>query len=430
MYPTVTPQVLIIGSGPSGLVLALALAQNGIPFRIIEKRSEFHQKIKSVTTLSPYVAPTPDVPYPNRAVIGQNLAEGVLRSHLSKLGIEVERSTELVSFKQDENQVTAEILKRGPNNEEVQETTIFDFLVGADGAKGVTRKFMNLTFLGETTETHWVIGDLFVRGLSTDTWHNWRPSEKDIPNIRMVNKFSEERVFVVGDAAHIHSPAGGQGMNSSIQDSFNLGWKLALDMLVKTTAIFRKLISRDKEDNEESFHRPKFLNQLRVNYRWSCILVDEHAASQESTKNPYGSLDDTELRAGNRAPDSPSLTRIGSPSSDQITLFSIFKPTHHTVLLFNPPACEMGQISARLSAWPAGVVKTVVVLPKGVQDIQVDVSGEVIVLDDKEGHAYNFYIQAEDGRFPVFIVRPDGVIGGIVKGLEGLKTYPDKLFIG
>ncbi|KAL4242532.1 Rifampicin monooxygenase-like protein [Abortiporus biennis] len=553
----VDPQVLVVGSGPAGLVLALTLAQNGIPVRIIEKLDSFHNSQRGAgiqarslelfkflgvydeivtdsipllpvrnykfpggretesihSLLAPDVDATPDIPFPNPRMLGQDRIEAILRSHLTKLGVEIERSTELVKFQQDSNGVTAEILKRNLDNQEIRETAHFNFLVGADGARGVTRKQLGLTFLGESTSNHVLIGDLFIKGLTSDVFHNWRPSAKEMiilrpteteglfygvlsttdpsdfpkisaskeslqefinktttrddiilesirtlaefgPNIRMVNKFSEGRAFVVGDAAHVHSPAGGQGMNSSIQDSFNLGWKLSLvcknvsplsildtynderlpviqAMLAKTTEVHNKLMQSDIKD-KAAWDRPKSLNQLRVNFRWSSILVDEQVEDHEDAKvvarNAYGSETDDKLRAGDRAPDAPDL--VDTNSNQKTSFYSIFKPTHHTALLFNPPASELPAILESLATWPSGSVKPVVVLPQGAGTTQdVDVAKDVLLLEDRDGHAYNSYKQIVDGGFPIVIVRPDGVIGGITKGPEGVKAYHEKLFV-
>ncbi|KAI0784330.1 FAD binding domain-containing protein [Abortiporus biennis] len=549
----VDPQVLVVGSGPAGLVIALTLAQNGISIRLIEKLSSFHHSlrgaaiqarslelfnflgvydemvagsipllpvrsykfpggrdIESVIPLAPLVDATPDIPFPNPRMLGQAGIESILRSHLTKLGVEIECSKELVKFEHDSKGVTAEILKRGSDNQETRETARFDFLIGADGARGVTRKQLGLTFLGEPTSNHVLIGDLFVKGLTPDVFHYWRPSPTDMiilrpseveglfyavlstadpsdypkisasreslqefinkittrddiivegistltefsPNIRVVNKFNEGRVFVVGDAAHVHSPAGGQGMNSSIQDSFNLGWKLSLvckklaslsiletysderlpiiqAMLSKTTEVHKKLLQSDIKD-KAAWDRPKSLDQLRVNCRWSPILVDEQVEDHEEAKaiarDAYGSETDDQLRAGDRAPDASDLVDV--KSNEKTSLFSIFKPSHHTALLFNPSASELPGILESLATWPSGTIKSIVVLPKGA-DLAEDFRKDVLVLEDTDGHAYDSYRQMAHGGFPIIIIRPDGVIGGIVKGPEGVKTYYEKLF--
>ncbi|KAI0784359.1 FAD binding domain-containing protein [Abortiporus biennis] len=549
-------QVLVIGSGPASLALALTLAQNDISVRIIEKQSEFHQgqrgagvqprslellkflgvfddvktgsslplpvanykfpggtQIEQLTELTPFYDPTPDVPYPNLNIIGQDHHESILRSHLLKFGIEVELGTELISFQQDERRVTAEVHRRDANNDQVQELVRADFLVGADGAKGITRKQLGFDFLGESTDAHWLIGDAFVNGVNADYWHSWRPYDLEMvflrptkvqglfqifistvdvarytafksnkvdlqefvrkttnrddiiiesvvtlsdyrPNVRMASKFGEGRVFIVGDAAHVHPFSGGQGLNTGLQDSLNLGWKLSLvckqlspvsilgtysderlpvvkDMLGKTSAIFEKLASRKKDEYYVGWERPRFLAQLNINYRWSDLLVDEQVIDPEEKKcainNAYGTESDGKFRAGDRAPDAPGLLDIDS--GKELSLFSIFKLTHHTILLFNPPRSELSSTLATVERWPADTFNIVLILPRGTQTYNADAIGRSILkLEDREGHAYRFYGQVQDERFPMVIVRPDGVIGAITKDVDGVQTYHDKIF--
>lgn len=104
----------------------------------------------------------------NGKLLGQAHSEEILRTALEKYSCFVELDTELVSFEQTAQDVTAQILKR-QDGQEVSETVKFQFLVGTDGAHGVTRKALGLTFLGETRNSERiVIGDVYVEGLDTD----------------------------------------------------------------------------------------------------------------------------------------------------------------------------------------------------------------------------------------------------------------------
>ncbi|KAH7912300.1 FAD-binding monooxygenase [Hygrophoropsis aurantiaca] len=299
------PPVLVAGAGPSGLVAALTLLRNNIPVRIIEKEpihrigqrgpgiyprslELFHflevPEVDAVSTpipliqaykpkgveplksfpMSPYTEPTPAFPIFNPRVIGQQTLEAILRSHLEKQGCFVELGSELRSFKQSDDRVVAHIIKK-QGDEEVTETIEASFLIGTDGAKGVTRKQLGLSFLGETRDDlHLVMGDIRLAGKGIDRvhWHQFgemnhimlmlRPSdefgedgfqymifspnsEMDLtklakdkealfqtmldltgteiefkeliwasefrPNVRMVDSFGKGRVFVAGDAA-------------------------------------------------------------------------------------------------------------------------------------------------------------------------------------------------------------------------------------
>lgn len=219
------------------------------------------------SSMVPHVEPSPAIPFHVPKLMGQQLLDVILRRHLEKFSCFVEMGTELCSFEQSDEGVTTILANNG-----VSETFDTKWVIGADGAKGVVRKQLGLPFLGETRDdTRIVTGDICLVGVGLDRehWHRFgnfserglslRPTDEVgedgwqfflfgreldltkiaeseelvfktiaslIPteitpsklvwmsdfraNIRMVNKFSEGRVFVAGDAAHVHSPTGGQ----------------------------------------------------------------------------------------------------------------------------------------------------------------------------------------------------------------------------
>jgi hypothetical protein len=266
-------------------------------------------------------------------------------------------------------------------------------------------------------------------------------------NIRMVNKFSEGRVFVAGDAAHVHSPTGGQGLNSGIQDAFNLGWKLALvqkgfadkslletysderlpvisEMLGVTTSILDKAIA----SGDPSIGRSPILYMLGINCRFSTIVLDEFVTSVEGRPiNAYGMLDEGHLEAGDRAPDAPNMLQVGRAEPDETTLFSLYRPWYHAVLVFAPSLADASPILGALEVYDKGVVRSAVVLPSSASVTHVATAAD-LVLVDREGYAYSAYLM-EAGQTKVFVIRPDGVIGAIVHGGEGVKKYFSKIFL-
>ncbi|MQT14078.1 FAD-dependent monooxygenase [Segnochrobactrum spirostomi] len=222
-----------------------------------------------------------DSPYPYALMIPQNETERVLGETLAGFGGAVERQVELVAFEDGPNGVTATL--KHPDDRLEQVTA--DWLVGCDGAHSTVRHGLGLPFEGSTQPSDWVLADLKVEGLKPDKldlyWHaegvlaffpivgnryrviadlgptdgagrSGEPALADIQalvdargpgglvlhdpywlayfhiNERKVKDYGRGRVFLAGDAAHIHSPAGGQGMNTGMQDAFNLAWKLAL----------------------------------------------------------------------------------------------------------------------------------------------------------------------------------------------------------
>ncbi|KAH7907326.1 hypothetical protein BJ138DRAFT_1137595 [Hygrophoropsis aurantiaca] len=506
------PPVLVAGAGPSGLVAALTLIRNNIPVRIIEKEpihrigqrgpgifprslELFHflgvPEINAVSTpfllaqvykpksveplksfhISPYTEPTPAFPIFNPRVIGQQTLEAILRSHLEKQGCFVELSSELRSFEQSDDRVVAHIIKK-QGDEEIAETIEASFLVGTDGAKGVTRKQLGLSFLGETRDDlRLVMGDIRLVGKGIDRvhWHQFGEmahcirrdgfhytilspnsqvdlanlaTDKDAlfqmmrdltasefrPNVRMVDNFGKGRVFVAG---------GNYGLNSSVQDAFNLSWKLSLvykgispasllstytteripviaEMLNLTTVLLNKTIGRTEATIENAFERGQRLYMLGVNYRFSPIVLDEF--SDAGPVDAYGLIQDGVLIAGDRAPDAPKLV---SNDGKHTRFFDIFRPAHHTVLMFAPDTTSVTPIISALSQYQPGIVRPVVVLPSTAPSPN---STDITALVDEGGYAYGGYL-VKNGETRVVIVRPDGVVGAIVAGEEGVKKY-------
>jgi 2-polyprenyl-6-methoxyphenol hydroxylase-like FAD-dependent oxidoreductase len=224
-------------------------------------------------------------PYPFGLMLPQSETERLLEERLHALGVDVERRVELVSFKSNADGVEAQ-LRHADGREEAVSS---DWLVGCDGAHSVVRHGLNAPFAGETLESDWMLADIHMTGYpcpdseASVYWHrdgvfvifpispgryrviaDLPPAGTEHPptptleqvqaimdrrgpselkafdpiwlagfriNGRKVANYRWGRVFLAGDAAHIHSPAGGQGMNTGMQDAFNLAWKLAMVLL-------------------------------------------------------------------------------------------------------------------------------------------------------------------------------------------------------
>jgi 2-polyprenyl-6-methoxyphenol hydroxylase-like FAD-dependent oxidoreductase len=224
-----------------------------------------------------------DSPYPFPLLLPQSRTEQILSARLSALGVEIERGVELVGLIQDSDGVTASL--RHDDNRIAEWRT--RYLVGCDGARSFVRQSLGIAFEGYTEPPVFLLGDVRIDGGSLDhrsiylRWNNggtvalfpfeneiWRvfarreagsthaapdepPTLAELQrlmdrhgpgglrlrdpswlsafriNERLAARYRTGRCFLAGDAAHIHSPAGGQGMNTGIQDAVNLGWKLA-----------------------------------------------------------------------------------------------------------------------------------------------------------------------------------------------------------
>ncbi|PCH36572.1 monooxygenase [Wolfiporia cocos MD-104 SS10] len=444
---------------------------------------------------------TPAIPHNMPHLLGQANQEAVMREHLEKLGVRVELNTEFLSYEQHEDGVVAHLVRQ-LGEEKIPETVRCDWLVGADGARSVVRKQLGVTFLGETHSEHLIFGEIEVKGLSSDYWHVWgtlggtlvvlRPTETEglfwfvvggsidhakfmtdhdaviqymrdytertdfefgkvrfisdfRPNVRMVDKFGVERVFLAGDAAH--------GLNTGVQDGVNLGWKLALviknyaspsllstytterlpvvaHMLKMTTALFQKTRAStiDGHGAEQAWTRGGAVKQLGINYRWSPIVRDERTPyvrpADTEQLEVYGAEggDTSVLRAGDRAPDAPGLVNSRQPDAEPTKLFSIFGVTYHTVLIFSSDAAQIRAVLDTVKEYPPNTVKTVAIHPQGTSTVTAFEDADYVVTD-RDGYAYNGYNVADPASTTIVIARPDGVVGGIVFTVDGMHKF-------
>ncbi len=313
------PQVLIVGAGPTGLVLALRLVRHGVPFRIVSKATgpgqasramilhartlEFYDQLGIADAVIAAGIETRNVhlresgkdrvrlalgdmgeglgPHPMMLCLPQDDHERLLVGELARLGVTIEWNTELTALTQDEHAAHATLSHAGAT-----ETIAVPYVAGCDGARSAVRHALGLDFPGGTYDQLFYVADVRVAGDfaadaymnvgpdafalllpvrssgmqrllgamppgsmppgATDrehlTFEDVRPAAEALIGVRVaeVNWFSTYRVshrvaaafqrgrcFLAGDAGHIHSPAGGQGMNTGIGDAVNLSWKLA-----------------------------------------------------------------------------------------------------------------------------------------------------------------------------------------------------------
>ncbi|MGW3960505.1 FAD-dependent oxidoreductase [Amycolatopsis sp. NPDC005003] len=377
-----------------------------------------------------------DVPYPNTRLMPQSRTDAVLHDRLEQLGGKVEYGRELTGFDQDDTSVTATVL-----GDDGTERITARYLVGADGGSSAVRKHLDLGFLGETDEQdRMLIVDAVTTGLSRDRWHVWpgvkgrftgacplphtdlyqwmirlapgeEPPEgeeaitrrirahtrnrhiavRDIqwrsvfrPNIRLVEAYRRGRVFLAGDAAHVHTPAGAQGLNTGIQDAYNLGWKLAqvlagadprlldsyeaerLPIAAGVLGLSTKKYEGLAKLDPSSLRRGKDEQQLSLTYHGGPLA-------------PAGADRTTTLHVGDRAPDAD----LGGSR-----LFDTYRGPHFTLVAYGPQAAAA---SAELD-WPTAGAP--------LRRITVDGPGSFRTSYGIEGDT-------------LLLVRPDGYLGHI-----------------
>jgi rifampicin monooxygenase len=302
--------VIVVGGGPTGVMLAGELRLHGVQVVVVEKESEPSGHVRALGLhvrsievmdqrglLERFLAlgtkykvggffawiekPWPDgldTAHPYILGIPQNITERLLTEHAVELGAEIRRGSELVGLSQDDQGVTTELA----DGTQLRSR----YLVGCDGGRSTVRRLLGVGFPGEPAAVEWLLGRVQVAvpaetmtavAAEIGTTHlrfgpapyedgmygfvvrtdevakdrtvpptleelkqrvrvfagtdfgmhspSWLTSFTDAT--RQAERYRVGRVLLAGDAAHIHPPMGGQGLNLGIQDAFNLGWKLA-----------------------------------------------------------------------------------------------------------------------------------------------------------------------------------------------------------
>jgi hypothetical protein len=219
------------------------------------------------------------------------------------------------------------------------------------------------------------------------------------PNVRMVDKYRVGRVFVAGDAAHVHTPAGAQGLNTGIQDAYNLGWKLAMVLkggpasLLDTYEEERLPVAAAVLGRSTKLYQSRRVpkrgdaeRQLLLNYRGSSLSME--IGSHQG-----------KLRAGDRAPDANC-----DSASGRIRLFDLFRGPHFTLLAFGAQAAAaLGDLQ-----WtPVDVLRKCFVRLSGLAEAH-----KIIIDTDGNTHAA-YGMSAKDNV--IFLIRPDGYVGLIAR---------------
>ncbi|WP_121017706.1 FAD-dependent monooxygenase [Streptomyces sp. 3211.6] len=337
-------------------------------------------------------------PYHEPWMVPQWRTQEVLFTRLGELGGRVAFGRELVGITQDAEGVTARFADGAPVRAR--------YAVAADGGRSTVRRLLGIGMTGETVDPNPVlVADVRISGLDRDHWHVFPPADGegflavcplagtedfqvtaqmpeggpavdlsleglravvaarshldpgDVTEVRwasdfrpraaMADRFREGRVFLVGDAAHVHSPAGGQGLNTSVQDAYNLGWKLAAVLsgaapegLLGTYEEERLPVAADMLGLSTRIHRGEArrgaaTQQLGLGYRGSSLAVETRTA-----------LPAEALRAGDRAPDG---VRGG------LRLFDAYRGPHWTLLLVGAqaPAELPGARTVRIPSYGA-----------------------------------------------------------------------------
>lgn len=518
--------ILIVGAGPTGLMMACALARYGITFRIIDKKPE--RTLASNATwvqtrtmelldqmgilnrftkightcnainlyadgkhLSKLSLKHIDSIYPFILMLPQSETEKLLEEYLNESNQNIERSIELINVTCNSDIVTS-TLKYSDGH---TETITSNWLIACDGANSIVREKCGFHFPGEDLKEQFMVADATIdfSHMSKDEIHFFfdpgtvlaafplgenryrlaanlhldHPRQKfyeqevvELVQERAHGKYyvtdvawtspfwihgkvaehmQKGPIFLVGDAAHIHSPAGGQGMNTGMQDAYNLAWKLALivkenakSSLLESYQMERYPIVKDIVDQNEYFTKlalfdENFLSKLKK-------------LSQELSK---GSNIDLEKKFGNQLTQldiqyknspiinyehKPNLLQPGQRAPDQhvgqSTLYRYFSITQHTILLFtgrNPTNESLEKISRlqkSLENQYPELIKSYVIHKDQLRDSNTIVDTNWII---HESYQIN--------KPAIYIIRPDTYISSYSEDLniesieKSLRTY-------
>jgi 2-polyprenyl-6-methoxyphenol hydroxylase-like FAD-dependent oxidoreductase len=311
-------QIIIVGAGPTGLMLANQLSRWGADFLVLDKKSgptlesralivqarsmeiyeemglseeiekegkpaggiSFYKKGRRLLSLSLRNMGEKLSPFPYVMIYEQSNNEKILNAHLESLGERVLWNTTITDIEEKEGRY---FIGTGPDGADGYTCS---YLIACDGSKSMVRDFAGVAFSGGAYENVFYVADTHIRGadlaedkmslfftresismlfpmqgkerfrllgiLPKEYYHRNDIRFDDIvthvrENLQLpvefyetqwystyklyykkVDHFRKNNVFFAGDAAHVHSPAGGQGMNTGLQDAYNLGWKLAL----------------------------------------------------------------------------------------------------------------------------------------------------------------------------------------------------------
>ena len=427
--------------------------------------------------------------------IPQNISEEILNHHLEKMNKPVERNLTLSAIQQTQQGIIADVIDENQKTQQIH----CQYLIASDGAHSTVRDLLAMTFSGIDIKQQFVLADANIPSDYPDNgfsiyFHKDGPlavfpfkkgkarivatiinpgrdpkqpvslleiqiiaekrSEDQLKVVganwlssfwihsKMLNRFRKGNVFFIGDAAHIHSPAGGQGMNTGMQDAYNLAWKLALSIQGHTKPNLldsyeeerlpnaRALLTNTERMTSLILMRNPFLQWLRQKvlkfsmkekHLQHAIIMEMSMLNLHYAKSPIINYEfhvcSKSPLPGQRAPDAYYLDRNGTKRMDDL-----LRSTKHTLLLFtgtHPNQQSIDQIHA-IKKWATDrshLMNAVVIVHHNAIEHFPDTEPL-----DKNNDLHTAY-HVDQASF--FMVRPDNYIGccSAKLNLELLSNY-------
>ena len=466
-----------------------------------------------------------DSAFPFVLLLPQSQTERIVAHYLARLGTEVERRVELVAFEQDEDGVRATL--QPPDGG--QETAHVSYLVACDGAHSPVRHALGVSFSGDDYPTDFMTADVqvdwklprdeqafffaaegmlasfplprgraaLVADIGLAEGDHPPPGEPALEELqamfnartpggvlsdpiwsvryrvhcRQSERYQVGRVFLVGDAAHVCSNIGGQGMNTGMQDAYNLGWKLGLvlnarspasllnsyhperhqagqAMLYLTDHLHRALLREEPHLSLSETVREKLaavlagqevmqqrmrraVAELNIGYRHSPIVAEHHSLLPGPRETHASLLGWHDFGAGPHAGDRAADARLMvCPGRESVRFFQRLRGTRHHLVLF-AGALATGETHRRLQALADATMRT---YPDRIEPHMIvlhefpeDLVGKGEILLDPMGELHHRY-GARDAC--LYVVRPDGYIGfrSQPPDSEALKSHLSQIF--
>jgi 2-polyprenyl-6-methoxyphenol hydroxylase-like FAD-dependent oxidoreductase len=489
--PTDKSKALVLWSRSMELFEPLGAAASFLPYGLKAVGGTIHAEGRRIAHLN---LQSDESPFGYPLMIPQSDTEHVLIEHLATKGKIVERQAELLNFVEGADSVVCR-LRHADGREE---SLITPWLIGCDGAHSTVRHGAAMNFTGHAEPNDWMLADVHIAGalspdeinvflhakgvlvffpisknryrmiadlgLSDPSVHRADPTLADVQakldergpgaliaseavwlsnfriNERKVADYRRGRIMLAGDAAHVHSPAGGQGMNTGMQDAFNLAWKLALiqkgqgkaEPLLQSFSMERSAVGDQVLRAAEAFTTVATLrnpiaqslrNQLapilsasqffqdKVRRSWQEISIN----CRHSPLSAQGSVFGGGQQAGDRLCYAPLTAADGRPS----TTFAVLDGTHHALLLL--PGADADSMPSLLTiaqqaqrAFPNVLMPHVILQDDALATVAANLS--IPVFRDAQKAVYPRLWAAGP---TMVLVRPDGYIGYRARAADG-----------